>query len=399
MPLKTQETNYKLAELRTRNNDLSKRWYIEYFATEEGSGELIRKQKFCPAKYKSAKERKEWAKDYISVINAALIAGYVLPNPFDEEQPIPKEVESDKTIKLLLDGIDYAISVKLYETRTRTGHAFNSFRNIFHSFLVEKGLLKIPLETFIYNNESRVHQRYVYLFRDYLLKERNNKSRTVNNQMAFLKNLLNVLIERGIIKDNPTKGISDLKCEIGRNIAFSDAEVALLKEEISTRDPELYLFVCFIYYCGVRKDEIRKLKIANIEQSKLYVPADISKTANARFHTIPNPMEEMIKKHNLRARPKDEYIFYKRLKNQKVLTAYNHFYNRHKAFLKEFNFGPEYTMHSWRHTFACKAVYSGIHVEFIRQQLGHSSLEMTLKYLKSLGLVENEQIKNKFPEM
>lgn len=391
-----EQLGYKLAVLKDRKGDLSKRWYIEFSITETGTEELIRKFKFCPVSYKTAVERRAWASEYISIINAALIDGYVLPNRFLDED---NEFNKEKRLKLVLEAFDYAISIKHLETRTRTAHAYNSFRNIFREFLEEKGFLKIPLSIFIYNDAGKVHKKYVYLFRDYLLRERNNKPATVNNMLSFMKTIFNTLVDRGVIKDNPAKGVSQLKCDIGRNIAFSDAEVALLKEEISTRDPELYLFICFIYYCGVRKDEIRKLKIENIEDTKLYVPAEISKTANARFHTIPRPMEELIKKHNLRVRPKDEYIFYKVRGHRKFITAYNHFYNRHKAFLREFKFGPEYTMHSWRHTFACKAVNTGIHVEFIRQQLGHASLEMTLKYLKSLGLVENEEIKNNFPEM
>jgi len=42
------------------------------------------------------------------------------------------------------------------------------------------------------------------------------------------------------------------------------------------------------------------------------------------------------------------------------------------------------TPHVLRHTFACQALLSGMNIRTLQRRLGHSSLEITAKYLKFL---------------
>jgi integrase/recombinase XerD len=47
--------------------------------------------------------------------------------------------------------------------------------------------------------------------------------------------------------------------------------------------------------------------------------------------------------------------------------------------------GRRVTCHSLRHTFAAELVREGMNMEYIRQSLGHASLDVTMKYLKGIA--------------
>ena len=44
--------------------------------------------------------------------------------------------------------------------------------------------------------------------------------------------------------------------------------------------------------------------------------------------------------------------------------------------------GRRYTLHSLRHTFATDLLNAGMRIECLQQLLGHSSLQMTLRYAR-----------------
>jgi site-specific recombinase XerD len=65
--------------------------------------------------------------------------------------------------------------------------------------------------------------------------------------------------------------------------------------------------------------------------------------------------------------------------------------------------GRRYTLHSLRHTFATDLLNAGMRIECLQQLLGHSSLQMTLRYarlsdqtreqeyFKAMAVIEGEQ--------
>ena len=64
----------------------------------------------------------------------------------------------------------------------------------------------------------------------------------------------------------------------------------------------------------------------------------------------------------------------------------------------------DYALHCLRHTFATELLNAGMHIECLQQLLGHSSLEMTLRYarlsdktreqeyFKAMAIIEGEPI-------
>ncbi|MEN7551857.1 hypothetical protein AAG747_28330 [Rapidithrix thailandica] len=53
------------------------------------------------------------------------------------------------------------------------------------------------------------------------------------------------------------------------------------------------------------------------------------------------------------------------------------------------------TLYSWKHTGVVNAYRAGVDIKTLQSQLRHHSLEMTDIYLRSLGMVLNNELKDK----
>ena len=73
--------------------------------------------------------------------------------------------------------------------------------------------------------------------------------------------------------------------------------------------------------------------------------------------------------------------------------------NHYRAYMRKMGFGSEYSLYSWKHTGAIACVQAGVHVKQLQIQLRHSSLEMTDRYLRQLGVNDLEELENQFPSL
>jgi hypothetical protein len=72
---------YKLAVLRDRKGDLSKPWYVEFYAYSESQKHLIRKRIKIPSNLNTAEGRRKHAARTIKEINQLLREGYYFTDP------------------------------------------------------------------------------------------------------------------------------------------------------------------------------------------------------------------------------------------------------------------------------------------------------------------------------
>ena len=398
---------YKLAEIfPKKNRTLKQRWYILFYATNQETGQLQAGKTIWIPNFDTIKERTDWAKNQIQKINEFLIKGYTF-----------KTEENAKTEGLtvhskLTDVIRQGLSIVqkenivqkakleksgLSEKKRKTNGTYTTACKVFELYLKEKKMENVTLYQFSYQKDKLSYTQALK-FRDYLIDIRANSNRTVNNIISYLRSLLNKANRRNNLEDNVFAKIPKLKISIGRNVAFSPQEKTAIIEKVKQEDQELYLYICFMYYCMFRKEEVRFLKVSDISADSIYINELISKNTKGEFVTIPNHFNKILDELKVREKPKDSFVFHK-TGYPKTPRANNYFYNKHIKVLQSLNVNPQSTMHSWRHTSAVDAHNANIPVGFIQNQLRHKSLETTVIYLKSLGLSISKEIKHNFPEL
>jgi len=177
--------------------------------------------------------------------------------------------------------------------------------------------------------------------------------------------------------------IPHLRAEATPAKYFQKSQRKILAQHLEKHEPELWLFVQFMFYTLIRPGELRNLKIGDIlfDEGDIRVPAAISKNKKTQYVAILPPLLPAVMK--LEDRPPGQYIFRKPNGDQ---ISNKIMYWRHRRALEHLGFGEGYTLYSWKHTGAIALHRQGVSVKEIMLQMRHHSLDQTDSYLRQLGV-------------
>jgi integrase/recombinase XerC len=375
---------FKKAILRDRLGDLTKRWYIEYQAFDVQLNSLVKKYEYEVNKLANEEDRRSYSAMRIKQIDDLLVKGY----HFDTEKSNPID---GKNIKII-EAYWKALEIKQMELSHETMNSYRSTLNVFSEWLQNSTNKNVSINQF--------GEKQCYEFID-SMAARGVSPRTINSRYVdYLKAFHNTYMSRNKeVKKNPWIQIKKKK-EIGstRNIAFNHGEIEQLKALISSVDKELWIFIQFIYYLFLRPNEIRQLQAYNILLSRGLVFIDAKKAKNKKdsYITIPPAFLSTLKtliegKHSM------SFLFPGSQIGKPI--SKNVMAERFKALKARIDMQDGHTFYSWKHTGVIMAYNAGIDIKSLQKQLRHHSLEETDTYLRSLGLIQNNDIIVRFPSL
>ncbi len=180
-------------------------------------------------------------------------------------------------------------------------------------------------------------------------------------------------------------------------MAFNEKQMAAIKKILQEKDPGMWLFIQFIYYCYLRPYEVRQLKhsFLRLDKNQIYVPGHISKNGKEGYVTMPESFCGVLTE-SKEFNSGQEYFFQSRGEVKPI--SKNVMGVRYRNLTKDLNLSSDYTLYSWKHSGVVAAYRAGIDIKTIQSQCRHQSLEQTDIYLKSLGLNVNLAV-NKMPEL
>lgn len=221
-------------------------------------------------------------------------------------------------------------------------------------------------------------------------------SKTIKNYQMNLKSLYNKYAYINDLEDfkNPFTGVPYVKAQSTSKMYFNQPQIEKIKKHLEKNNPDLWLACQLQYYCFIRPNELRQLKKQNIniEMGFIEVPGNISKNGKTQKVSIPYHLIDELK--FVEKMDFDEYIF--KSKNGKCIGR-NTFSKQHLYALRRLKIQGNYSFYSWKHTGVVKAVKAGIHIKDLQLQLRHHSLDMVNEYLKNLGVMDMERIRDLFP--
>lgn len=383
MKTQTEKLPYKEATLNDRGGKLTQRWYIQFWVWDAKQNKTIRRWDYAVDREKGKDDadtlriRRAYAKARIRAINQLLAEGYHMKN-----EPIAEKV-IDLTVKA---GMNYAL--KISGLKGNSYNSYSSTTNIFLEWARANGFDTINLDKF--------KRKDAYQYIDWRISC-GIKGSTINSDISYIKRLWSILRKREIIQDNPFSGVEKQK-EVRslKNMAYTDAEILVLKEEISVVDPELWSFIQIIYNTFIRPNELRQLKVSDIRLAErtIYIDAKISKNNKSEFVTIPDSLIDSIID-LVQNKTSGEFIF----PGKTGAISKNRMNDRHRPFLVKHSFTKDHTLYSWKHTGVVRAYKAGVDLKRIQLQCRHHSIAQTDTYLKSMGLYENLEIKLKMPPL
>jgi len=337
-----------------------KKWYVQYLFWKETERKYIRKKVYENINRVKGKEQEEYAQTLLNAVKGALKKGY---NPFAGKKlaVAVKNWTLNQGLNLFKQNLDQR------GLRKRSVQSYQSVLRMLNKELVPLG--NEPIKDITRQQISKV----------LLSAKSKNKwnNTTFNNNLTFTKAIFNYLIDQEILEISPAERIKPLPQTITKHRYFDDKTFEKIKEKA---DKELLDFIMFLYHTGTRPNEARQLYDHHIlrERKLLLIPASVSK----------NKKDDYV--------PLSDYVLQNYQQKGRLFKAPVNYYGEKFRKLKEsLELLKDYTLYSIKATRAIHLAQDGADPYTIMQLFRHSGLDITMSYLRDLGININREATTK----
>jgi len=218
------------------------------------------------------------------------------------------------------------------------------------------------------------------------LKGRGYAATTVARKVAAVKSFFGFMVAEGVIKDNPTRGVSSTK--VGKSLPkpISIAQVhRLLEQPAKHSTPEAKrdrAMLELLYATGMRVSELVSLNLADLDTEGGFVRC-FGKGHKERLIPIYERAVLAVKEYLTEARPhlvhdsEQKALFLNRRGER--LTRQG-LWQILKGYAKSAELGTEITPHTLRHSFATHMLSGGADLRSVQELLGHANISTTQVY-------------------
>ncbi len=365
--------------LYTYNFDLKKAWFVAFRYTDLETGKAKQYQfRGEINKQTTKKERILEANALIFVLEEMLEKGWNPQTKITEHQETPKHT--------LIEALEFLIELRKNTIKKESTRTYTDVVKVFTKFLLAKGLSKI-----------QPYQYTTSLAREYLDAglTKGYSATTHNKHLSMLITMFNLMVDRDYLKVNPFKGIKSLRRDIGKNIAYTQLEKQELATLLKNQNQRLLLFVQFMYYCFLRRTEIYRLRVKdiNVDEKTILIAFGSGKNRKQEGVSIPPAFIKDLEQLKLNLENPDHYVFSRGLNyGYELMKKADRISDLHRKYLRSLNISKEKTIYSWKHTGVID-LYKEIKDPYsLMRQLRHYDLQTTMIYLKSLGLQPNTPV-------
>lgn len=364
--------------------DTSKKWFIRYYVPCYTTGKLIKRKYYGQLNLTDcATRRKELAAQYIDLMQR------------DIAPPVCSGLKNDIVPEQdggFANAVLYcrAYVARQHHYRARTVCQYTSRINIFANWLAVQKLHNITI--------GQLSASHAADFLHHLRTVRKASGKTYNDYKSLFGEIWRSAVGEQLITYNPWQHIKSVP-ENTKHLASLPADVrAHIAATLPAHDPQLWLFLQFIYYAAVRPHaELRLLQITHIdfERGSVFVPAEISKTKIGRsVHVYGGLMEQVSA---WRALPSHFYLFGKDGAPGEKRTSINHFQRKWIAYKQAHHIPDEYKLYGCKHT-AGKQLSALFNDYITRQHFGHKSAKSTAHYTDGLAMEHLKFLQTEYPK-
>jgi integrase len=199
------------------------------------------------------------------------------------------------------------------------------------------------------------------------------KPATVNRELDALRAVFKLAIKHGVVKENPVKGVGFLKEDNEQMRVLSHEEEECF---LKVACPRLREVGRLILNTGLRPEEVYRLRREDVHLCEGYLHIPFGKTKAARRDIPLSTEARKLLAQRLEKLGTEVYVFPSKRDPKRPMgqIANTHHRTVERAGL------PWFRLYDLRHTFATRAVQSGMDLPTLAGILGHSKINMVLRY-------------------
>lgn len=261
-----------------------------------------------------------------------------------------------------------------------------------------------------YEDVKRIHIKTIL---EKIKEQRNSSNNSYNKYLTHFGAILSELIQYDIIENNPADKIKHLPIEdsILHNPA-SINDIKKIKYELKKKDINFYNFVSVIFHLGIRPEEILQIKVSMInfeDEIITLLPKNTKSRKKYRILPVNKYLMRYFNEMKLDQAPKDFFLFGSFRDSGKgnagpkidfipgpTQLKRDTATKRWERIVKK-GLGINMTMYAMKKHGANMKLSSGISLEAISEQFGHSKVETTKIYTTKLNEINRSEVLLKSP--
>lgn len=380
---------FKATKPVARLADPQKQLYEVYFIVYVGKDKRAMRYKKDINKQPTRAKRKALAEDYAAVFWEGLTCGW---NPLQERYPYrEKELRRQKTMSFNT-AIDWCLAEKKKTVKVGTYYGYKHTAKVIKAAAINSGYSDKKI--------TDVERKDMRMILEQAREDETWSSKTRNTNLGLLKALLDPLIDKDIIQVKPTTGIKNEKQpERVKYKRITEDERGLIVNHLSVVAPDYLDFIYFIYDTGIRPKELLAVRVFDISLVKreITVRAEVSKTNRERFIPITDDMLSILLKRDITKLDRNLYLFSKNKFSPGPAPFWPTAGARWWRKYVQKDLGIDAKLYGLKHTGADAKLLAGIDTRTLKSLYGHSSEQMTEKYLEELKEIHKQKIIEKAP--
>jgi integrase len=363
------------------NDDLSIRSYITFYYDgkrfREYNGKKL-KLDINPNYSKTLTDRKRLLNRLCFEFKKSLTSGWS-----------PYEFDNQKNISLR-DALDIVLEEKLKSEYSRTyKRDLSSLHERFINFLPPS-----ILNQYVKSLDSRYIENFLSNFK--------SSNRNYMNKRRSLSVFFSEMLRMGFASKNLVLGTKSLKTKSVLHQTYTKDELNSVLNFLKVEYPNLHLCCLITYGCFLRPhEEVRLLTKKHISEDfeQINLSGKENKSGRNRNVFIPNYIKIELAKRINETSDSTNNIF--SLTNEPFNNDYFRTqWSRAKSImLKRGIIKKDQTIYSFRHTAAVNVYRKTKDLDILQQLLQHSNMIVTLNYLRGLGEISDERLKDVLPEL
>jgi site-specific recombinase XerD len=386
--------------------DISKPWWVEFGYRDPRDGVMKRKRvQDGFAELKTKKARYSYSEELIKNLTAKLQRGWIPPDDDKRNQIVyVDELEYHQAAQIYGRKRSSNKNIRFYASEyinliknSKAKKTFESYRGkirLFIAWLEKEKLSENDLGTF--------DNAVILKFFDYLIIDKHLAGQTVEKYQVNLSNFFKFLIQRKIILVQPVTNIEIPETDEDFSASpFLDDDLKLLLPIIKNEDPQLYLAALLQYFCFVRPgDELLKLKIQQINfvTRTILIPKNVAKKRRERNIDIPYQLYDILLQHGISQFGKELFLIGPNGRPGTREIGYNTLRERFNRLRDRLGLSQSYKWYSFKHTGAGKLLESGASIVELMNQMGHTDIASTYRYIRRHFGERSEHVRSRFPD-
>lgn len=387
------------------DGDLSEEWYVEYsYYNNDVQGFILRRH-YEEFKGLNRPERYDVARTLIKELSEKLETGWTPAQEqtasYKDQLEYSQKQRLRKAMRKYQKGhktIHYHAS-KFIELmhHTKAKKTYESYRGkirMFCGWLEKEGLIEI--------HPMYIDNEMIRKFFNFLIIENQLAKATIEKYKLNIMQFFTYMESEKAVVSNPVFNIPIPQTDEDYSAApISDDDMAKIIPEMRDNRPQLFMAAMLQYFCFIRPGaELLNLRIKHIDLNTrtITVPKDIAKRRVQRIVQIPNRMYEILIRNMVQEYGKDLYLIGPYGRPGKRQVGENTLRMQFNVIRDGLNLSKSYKWYSFKHTGAGKLLESGATVIELMNQLGHTDIASTYRYVRLHFGERSEHVQTRFPD-